>query len=104
MCPKVYQAWIQYPDTIKNNKIVFPKHIFHGFNESYCSTIKGGIGENERPGTSFYTDVPKFVATTSFVCVEQKHKEKRWWVSGSKGFSDDLTYPPSPTDGMGNSE
>jgi len=55
---KSFQAWIRYPETIKNNKyrVVMSDsktHYFNGFDESYCSTYTCGTVENKRPGVLF---------------------------------------------------
>ena len=108
MCPKAYQAWIQYPDTIKNNK----NRVVMSDSKTHFQRIRWIIlfyyqRWNRWKWTTRYVFLHRHAqvrCNNFFVCFEQKHKEKRWWVSGSKGFSNDLTYPPSPTDGMGNSE
>ena len=106
---KSFQAWVQYPDTIKNNKyrVVMSDtktHYFNGIDESYCATYKCGTVENERPGVTFYSDVPGHVQKQQFCMLCRKHNQKKVaWVAGSKAFKD-LPYHPSPTDGMGNSE
>jgi hypothetical protein len=89
---KSFQAWVQYPDTIKNNKyrVVMSDtktHYFNGIDESYCATYKCGTIENERPGVTFYSDVPGHVQKQKFCMLCRKHNQKKVaWVAGSKGF------------------
>ena len=93
------QEWVQYPESIKNNKIRVVQsdaktHYFNGVDASYCSSYRCGTVDNVRPGVSFYHKVPEYVTKSGFCIFCREHKEKiGGWQKGLRGIKRP-TLPP----------
>ena len=85
------QEWVQYPESIKNNKIRVVQsdaktHYFNGVDASYCSSYRCGTVDNVRPGVSFYHKVPEYVTKSGFCIFLSGTQGENWWVAkGIKG-------------------